>query len=189
MIDFCSVYCVNVFWFNIQLAKQSYRRQFLFLCKTLAFLFLPFLNLGAQIRCPQNRYTDLKSALDQPTAGGDTYFICHVTQQDHSVEMPCVLMGESSSPYVTTLKSLVTIVILIIKRKNASLKISYKYILKLKKWVDWITTKREKNVTNTKMVHFEEKCPEIKNIYIFFPLWPPSITLLLKWKPVELKKL
>ena len=24
------------------------------------------LNVGAQIRCPQNRYTDLKSALDQP---------------------------------------------------------------------------------------------------------------------------
>ena len=32
---------------------------------TLAFIFLPFLNLGAQIKCLQNRYTDLKSALDQ----------------------------------------------------------------------------------------------------------------------------
>ena len=28
--------------------------------------FLLFLNVGAQIRCPQNRDTDLKSALDQP---------------------------------------------------------------------------------------------------------------------------
>ena len=28
--------------------------------------FLPFLNLGAQIRYLRNRYTDLKSALDQP---------------------------------------------------------------------------------------------------------------------------
>ena len=28
--------------------------------------FLPSLNLGAQISCPQNQYTDLKSALDQP---------------------------------------------------------------------------------------------------------------------------
>ena len=42
---------------------------FSFLCKTLVFIFLPFLNLGAQIRCPQNRYTDLKSALDQPLRG------------------------------------------------------------------------------------------------------------------------
>ena len=45
---------------------NSYRWQFLFLCKTLVFLFLPFLNLGTQIRCPQNWYTNLKSALDQP---------------------------------------------------------------------------------------------------------------------------
>ena len=30
------------------------------------FLFPPVLNLGAQVRCPKNRYTDLKSALDQP---------------------------------------------------------------------------------------------------------------------------
>ena len=37
---------------------------FSFLCKTLVFVFLPFLNLGAQIR-----YTDLKSALDQPLRG------------------------------------------------------------------------------------------------------------------------
>ena len=32
----------------------------------LVFCFLPFLNLDDQIRCPQNRYTDLKSDLDQP---------------------------------------------------------------------------------------------------------------------------
>ena len=39
---------------------------FLFLCQTLVFLFLPFLNLGTQ-RCLPNLYTDLiKSALDQP---------------------------------------------------------------------------------------------------------------------------
>ena len=30
------------------------------------FFFLPFLNLCTQIRCLQNQYTDLKSALDQP---------------------------------------------------------------------------------------------------------------------------
>ena len=60
--------------------------------------------------------------VDASSAGGDMYFICHVTQQDNSVEMPCVFMSESSSPHVTTLKSLVTIGILIVKRKNASSK-------------------------------------------------------------------
>ena len=38
---------------------------FLFLCKTF-FLFLPFLDMHAQIRNPQNWYTDCKLALDQP---------------------------------------------------------------------------------------------------------------------------
>ena len=42
---------------NLQMAV------FLFLSKTSVF-FLPFLNLGSQISCPQNWYTDLKSALD-----------------------------------------------------------------------------------------------------------------------------
>ena len=105
--------------------------------------------------------------VDTSSADGDVYFICHVTQQDHSVEMSYIFMGESSSLHVTTLKSLVTIGILIVKRKNASSKTSYKYILTLKKWVDWITTSREKNVTDTKMVHFEKMCPEIKK-YICF---------------------
>ena len=66
MIFFSSIYCVNVFWFNVQLAKKSYRWVLLFLCRKLVFRFLPFLNLEAQIRCPQNQYTDFKSALDQP---------------------------------------------------------------------------------------------------------------------------
>ena len=44
------------------------------------------------------------------------YFICHVAEQDHSVEITCLFMGESSLPHVTTLKSLVTIAILIVKR-------------------------------------------------------------------------
>ena len=48
------------------LLKRVTEGSFLFLCKKLVFFFLTFLNLGAQIRCPQNRYTDLKSALDQP---------------------------------------------------------------------------------------------------------------------------
>ena len=65
-------------------------------------------------------------------AGEDMYFICHVTQQDNSAEMSRVFIGESPSPHITTLKSLVTIGILIVKRKDAS-KTSYKYILTLKK--------------------------------------------------------
>ena len=36
------------------------------LCKTLVFLFPTFLNLDIQIRCPHNRLSNLKSALDQP---------------------------------------------------------------------------------------------------------------------------
>ena len=95
--------------------------------------------------------------VDTSSAGWDMYFICHVTQQDHSFEMSCVFTDESSLPHVTTLKSLVKIDILIVKRKNVSSKTSYKYILTLEKWVDWITTRRAKNVTIT----------EIKNIYIF----------------------
>ena len=50
------------------------------------------------------------------------YFICHVAEQDHSVEITCLFMGESSLTHVTTLKSLVTIGILIVKRENASSK-------------------------------------------------------------------
>ena len=44
--------------------KRVTDSSFLFLCKTLVFLFLPFLNLGAQIGS-----TDLESALDQHLLG------------------------------------------------------------------------------------------------------------------------
>ena len=60
MIIFCSIYCVNVFRFNIQLSKRVTDGSFLFLCKTLVFLSA-FLEFGRQ-----NRYNNLKSALDQP---------------------------------------------------------------------------------------------------------------------------
>ena len=50
------------------------------------------------------------------------YFICYVTPQDHSIEVSCVFMGESSSQYVNTLKSVVAIGILMVKGKNASSK-------------------------------------------------------------------
>ena len=49
---------------------------FLFLCKTLVFLVLAFLNLGDQIRCSQNQYTNLKSALDQPLASIFIFQLC-----------------------------------------------------------------------------------------------------------------
>ena len=61
--------------------------------------------------------------VDTSSAGRDMYFICYVTQQDHSVEMSWVFMVDGSSPHVTPLKSLVTIGILTVKRKNASSKI------------------------------------------------------------------
>ena len=46
--------------------KRVTNGSFLFLCKMFAFLFLLFLNLGAQIRCLQNWYIYLKLASDQP---------------------------------------------------------------------------------------------------------------------------
>ena len=57
-------------------------------------------------------------SVDTSYAVGDMNLIFHMTQQDHSVEMPRKIMGESSSQHVNTLKILVTIGILIVKRKN-----------------------------------------------------------------------
>ena len=108
--------------------------------------------------------------VDTSSAGGDMYFTCHVTKQDQSVEMSCAFVGESSFPHVTTLKSVVTTCILIVKRKNTSSKKSHKYVLTLKNWVDWITTRQEENVTNTQMVYFEKKCPELFFKKHIFPL-------------------
>ena len=69
--------------------------------------------------------------------GGDMCFIFHVTQQDHSVEMSCVFMGESSLQHVTTVKSLVAIGILIVRGKMLDQKHeSYKYVVLLKNLVD-----------------------------------------------------
>ena len=88
MIVLCSIYSVSVFWFNIQPAKKSYRWQFFISmqnvtsfalwcffmdrvqqsqgCRAMTRRQFTFLNLGAQISCSQNWYTNLKSALDQP---------------------------------------------------------------------------------------------------------------------------
>ena len=46
-----------MFWFNVHnLLKRVGDSSFSFLWKTLVFFFLHFLNLGTQIRCPQNQY-------------------------------------------------------------------------------------------------------------------------------------
>ena len=108
--------------------------------------------------------------VDTSSACRIIYFICHVIQQDHFLKMSCVFMGDSSSSHVTTLKSVVSIGILIVKRKNASSITSYKYVLAPKNWVDWTTTGREKKMSQTKMVYFEKKCPEMflkKHIFPF----------------------
>ena len=45
---------------------------------------------------------------------------------------------------------------------------SYKYVLSLKNWVDWITTNLEKDLTTQKCT-FEKKCPKIKkNMTAFY---------------------
>ena len=51
---------------------------------------------------------------------------------------------------------------------------SYKYVLPLKNWVDWITTRQEKNVASSKIYILRRNAQKLKNI--FFPLWLPSIT-------------
>ena len=55
-----------MFLFNIQLARKCYKWQFLIFEENDRFSFSTFLNLGILITYPQNLYTDLKSALDQP---------------------------------------------------------------------------------------------------------------------------
>ena len=123
--------------------------------------------------------------VDTYSAGGDMYFICHVTQQDLSVEMTCVFMGDSSSPHVTTLKSLVTIGILIVMRKRLHQKhLINTYDTEKLSWLDnhHVRKKRHKHRSG---IFWEVPRNKKKT---FFPLWLPSITLLLKWKPVELKR-
>ena len=114
---------------------------------------------------------------DTSSADGDMYFICHVTQQDHSVEMSCVFLGESSSPHVTTLKSLMPIGILIVKRKNASSKTYYKYVVTLKNW-HWQTQK---------WYILKRSAQKFKNIYIF-PLMTTFYNFTLKMETSWAKK-
>ena len=46
------------------------------------------------------------------------HFICHVTPEYHSTAVSCIFMGERSSQQVTTMKILVAIRILIVKKEK-----------------------------------------------------------------------
>ena len=88
---------------------------------------------------------------------GDMYFICHLTSQDQTIEVLRKFMGGSSLHYVTTLKILVAIGILLVKRKNASSKTWMSYTLTTtENWVDWISTRRVR-----------ERAWKLKNISFF----------------------
>ena len=114
------------------------------------------------------------------------YFVCHVTPQNHSAEMSCIFIGESSFQHVTTLKSLVTIGILIVWGKMFHQKRgSHKYVLPLKNWVDWTTTSQEKNVTTSKMYILGRSAQTLK-IHIF-ALMTSFYDFSIKLKPVEQK--
>ena len=77
-------------------------------------------------------------------------------------------MGGTVSLYVTTLKILVTIGILIVKNKNASSKIRILLNLPpLRNLVDWISTSEKTNVTTSKNADFEKKGPKIKSVSFF----------------------
>ena len=47
---------------------------------------------------------------------------------------------------------------------------SYKFVLPLKNWVDWITTRQEEKCHNLKNVYFEKKCLKIFLKKHIFPL-------------------
>ena len=54
------------------------------------------------------------------SASGNKCIICHMTLQDHPIEVPYKFICESSSGYVNTLISLMTVIVLIlVKKKNA----------------------------------------------------------------------
>ena len=100
------------------------------------------------------------------------YFTCHVTPQNHSVEMSCIFVGDSSSQHATTLKSLATIGILIEEEKMLHQKRgSYEYVLPLKNWVDWTTTRWEKNVATWKIYILGRSAQKLKKL-----IFPPMTT-------------
>ena len=61
---------------------------------------------------------------------------------------------------------------------------SYRYLLPQKSWVNWITTRQEKMTQSQKYAFWEVPT----NYNACFSMWLPCTTLLLKQKPVELKR-
>ena len=117
----------------------------------------------------------------------DMYFIGHVTPQNQSVEMSCLFLCESTSQHVTTLKSLVTIGILIVEGKMLHQKRgTYKYVVPLKNWVDWRTTRQEKYITSSKM-HILGRSTQILKT-TFFTLMTTFYDFALKIKTSWAKK-
>ena len=106
------------------------------------------------------------------------------TQQDHSVEMSCITMGESSSKHVTILKSLIITDILIVRRKKYFIKnknlINMYYHWKIELIGKALGKKNCRNLKNVWEI-LRRSALKLKNI--FFPLWLyfynffPSITL------------
>ena len=97
-------------------------------------------------------------------------FFCHMTSKYHSIDVLCKFMGGSSLPYVTTLTSLVTITILIVKEetcfiRNMNLINMYSH---WKNWIYWINTRHEKNVTTSKMYILKKSAKKVKR-YCFSP--------------------
>ena len=100
--------------------------------------------------------------------GGDMNFICHETPQDHSVEMPFISMGDSSSQHVTILKSLVSIGILMVKRKNTSSKTGILQTCTATGKLCWLDNQPlgEKKLSQRQKSTFWEEVP--KNLKIYF---------------------
>ena len=115
------------------------------------------------------------------------YFVCHVIPQNHSVEMPCIFICESSLQLVPPMKSLVTLGILIVRGKILHQKReSYKYELPLKNWADWTTTRREKDITTSKMYILARSAPKLKKH--IFPLMTTLYDFALKIETSWAKK-
>ena len=65
---------------------------------------------------------------------------------------------------------------------------SYKYVLPLKNWVDWITTRQEKNVTTSKMYILRRSAQKLKKKQHIFPLMTNCYDFTLKIETSWAKK-
>ena len=111
-----------------------------------------------------------RNQIDTFSAGWDLYFICHVTPTKplhwdvmhiYGWEFLAVCYNPDKfggNRHFDSSEEKCFI-------KNVK---SYKCVLSLKNWVDWITTRQEKNVTTSKMYILRKSAQKFKNI--FFPL-------------------